>query len=118
MRAAQEVTTEVGGRAGSLRKVLLHDSSGGALVWSGGVGVFGTNDAEVGESAYRFPAADYKKIDNAAEGWSLASGDGKNIPTESGDTSTLEICGQAKGSSGRVGAPTAYFWRLCKIYRL
>ena len=107
--AAQEVATERGGGAGSLGKVLPHVSSGGALVWSGDMGAFSTNDAEVRGSTCGFPAPGHKKTGNAEEGWVLAVGDGKNSPTGSRDTDAPDICGQATGNSGGVGGPTAYF---------
>ena len=43
-----------------LEKKLPHVSSGGALVWSGDMDYFGTNDADVRGSACGFPAACHK----------------------------------------------------------
>ena len=107
--AAQEVATEGGGGAGSLGKNLTHGSSGVALVWSGHMGAFGTNDAEVRGSACGFHAAGHTKKGNTAEGWVLEEDDGRSSPTWSRDTVALDICGQAEGNSGRVGVPMAYF---------
>ena len=45
--AAWEVNLEGGGGARSLGKKLPCGSSGGAIVWSGAMGAYGTNDAEV-----------------------------------------------------------------------
>ena len=88
---------------------LPRGSSGGALVWSGDMGAFGTNNTEVGEIACGFPAAGHTKTCNSAEGWVLAAGDGKISPTGSTDTANMYICGQATGDSGRLVGPTAYF---------
>ena len=93
---------------------LPRGSSGGALVWSGDMGDFGTNDAEVRGSACGFPAAGQKKKVIVDEGWVLASGEGKNSPTWSRDTAAPDICGQETGDSDGVGGPTAYFWPLCE----
>ena len=86
-----------GGRARSLGKVLPRGSSGGALVWSGEIGAFGTNDEEVRGIACGFPAEDHRKKGNVAEVWVLAAGDDKIIPTGSGDTYGPDICGQGTG---------------------
>ena len=65
---AWEVATEGGYGARSFGKVLLRGSSGGALVGSGDMGGFGTNDAEVRGSACEFPAAGHTKTGNAEDG--------------------------------------------------
>ena len=78
--AAQEVATEGGGGAGSLGKNLTHGSSGVALVWSGHMGAFGTNDAEVRGKACEFPVAGHTYTGNVVEGWVLAAGDDRIIP--------------------------------------
>ena len=116
--AAQEVTKEGGGGYGSIGKVLPHGVSGGALVWSGDMGDFGTNDADVGGIACGFPESGYKKKGTTAEGRVLAVGDEKNSPAGSGDIEALDICAQAAGDSGGVGGPTAYFLRLYERYGL
>ena len=103
--ADQEVSTEGGGVARSLGKVLPRISSGGTLVWSRYMGAFVSNDGEVRGSACGFTLASHKTKVKAAKGWVLAAGDNKNSPTGSGDTAALDICGQETGDSGRVGGP-------------
>ena len=68
MGADREVSTERGGGAGSLGKQLPRSSSGGALVWSGYMGAFGTNDEEVRGSACGFPTTGHTKKVRAADG--------------------------------------------------
>ena len=65
----QEVATQGGVGAGSLRKKLPRGSSGGALVWSVDMGAFGTNGVQVRGSAFDFPAAGHTKTGKAAQGW-------------------------------------------------
>ena len=65
--ADREVSTERGGGAGSLGKQLLPSNSGGALFWSGYMGVFG-NDEEVRGSACGFPTTGHTKKVRAADG--------------------------------------------------
>ena len=57
----QKVSTEGGGRDGNIGNFLPYGSSGSAIVWSGYMGDFGTNGADLRESACEFPAADKKK---------------------------------------------------------
>ena len=73
------------------------------------MGAVSINYADVRGSACLFSAAGYKKSGNAAYGWVLASGYGRNSLIWSGDTAGPDICGQATGNSGIVGGHTAYF---------
>ena len=57
--AAWEFTLKGGGGAGNIGKVLPCGSSGSDLFWSGDMGVYGTNDAEVRGSTCDFPAASH-----------------------------------------------------------
>ena len=77
--AAQEVVTEGAGGAGSLIKVLPRGSSGGAIVWSGGMGDFGANGAEVRGIACGFPTEGHKKKYKASEGRFMVQGDEKKV---------------------------------------
>ena len=56
VEAAREVNSERGCGAGNIGKVLPCGSSGGDLVWSGDMGAYSKNDAEVRESACEYPA--------------------------------------------------------------
>ena len=56
MVVAWKVTSEGGVVAGIFGKVLPGGSSGGTLVWSGYMGVYGDNNAAVIVSACEFPA--------------------------------------------------------------
>ena len=56
----QEVTSEEGVRAGSIGKSLRRSSSGGALIWSGGMGAYDINDAEIRGITYEFPVAGHR----------------------------------------------------------
>ena len=53
---AWEVNSEGGCGAGNIGKVLPCGSSGGDLVWSGDMGAYSKNDAEVRGSACEYPA--------------------------------------------------------------
>ena len=88
--------------------VIPRGSSGGDIVWSGEMGAFGANGAEVRGSICGFPAAGHKKKVKAAEGRFAAAGEGKNSPPWSGDRAGTKICGQETGDSGGVGGHTAY----------
>ena len=76
---------------------------------SGEIGTFGTNDADMRGSACGFPATGHKKKGNAAEGWDLTAGDGRNLSTGSRDTAAPDICGYDTGKIGGVSGPTACF---------
>ena len=109
MGEVREFATEGGVGSGSLGKVLPHGSSGNSLVWSGDVVAFSTNYSEVRVNSCGFPASGHREKGNTAEGWVLAAGDGKSIPTGIGDTAAPDIYGQETGDSGGVGGPTNYF---------
>ena len=69
---AWKVAMEGGGGAGSFGNFLPRSSPGGALVWSGDMGAFGTNDADIRGSTCGFTAAGHSKTGNLAEGWVLS----------------------------------------------
>ena len=85
-----------------------------SIVWSGDMGEFWANGADVRGSTCGFPTASHKKKCKATKGRVVVAGDRKNSPPGSGETSAPNICGQETGVSGGVGGPTDYFWRLYK----
>ena len=118
MGVAREVATEGGGGAVSLGKVLSRSSSGSAIVWGRDVGDFGANGAEVRGSVRGFPTSRNKVKGKASEGRVMATGGGKNTPSESEYTAAPDLRGQETGDSSGVGGPTAYFRRLYERDRI
>ena len=118
MGAAQEFVTKVGVGAGSLGNILPHGSSGGAIVWIGDTGAFGSNGAEVRGIACGFPAVGHRKKYRSAEGQVVVAVDGKYSPPGIRITAATDICEQKTGDSGRVDGLTAYFRRFCERDRL